>query len=94
MVSVEPSITAAVRPTKESGPWAAMSSAPMARAALPLMGRTRSRRTVSAGIPRNPRMGERKREKVAVFCEFYAFLLTNMMIFHIIKCYGFKPIIL
>ena len=40
MVSEQPSITAAVRPTAESGPYCSISWLPTARAPDPLTGRT------------------------------------------------------
>ena len=54
---MEPSITAAVRPTRESTPWAAIRSVPTARAALPLMGRISTSRAHAGGMPRKENTG-------------------------------------
>ena len=48
---------AAVLPTRESGPYSAISSAPTPRAALPLIGRTSTKRAVSGGIPKKENTG-------------------------------------
>ncbi len=58
---MEPSITAAVRPIRESGPYSRISSAPAARAALPLSGRSRSSGAVSGGIPSRSSTGAQSR---------------------------------
>ena len=57
VVSVEPSMTAAVLPMRESTPYSAIKSAPTARAALPLMGRTSTSIAVSGGIPKKRNTG-------------------------------------
>ena len=57
---------AAVRPISESGPYAAIKSAPTANAALPLMGRMSTSMAVSGGMPRKENTGPARVPRVSM----------------------------
>lgn len=57
LVSLEPSITAAIKPAGLSGPQCWMISLPMDRAPLPEKGRSRARGMHSAGMPQGAHQG-------------------------------------
>lgn len=61
-----PSITAATRPTKLSGPWVVMSSVATARAPLPETGRISISGVVSGGMPSCSRTGAQRLERSSI----------------------------